>query len=62
MNFKVNKFTTITDFKRLNEFENVMKFGFPEKYERFTGLISGQKVTGLICLKDDNIYDLQYTN
>jgi len=62
MDFKVNQFTTINNFKRTNKFETVMKFGTPEKYERFTGELGGNKVTGLICLKDDNIYGLTTLN
>ena len=58
MEFKVNQFTTIKNFKRTNTFETVVKFGIPEKYERFTGELKGNKVTGLICLKDDNVYGL----
>ena len=58
MNFKVNDYTTINEFKRLGIFEDVMKFGNPSPYEQFTGVMSGEKVKGLICLKSENIYNL----
>lgn len=59
MNFKVNQFTTISNFKRLGVFETFMKFGEPYKYEKFEGEIKNEKIKGFICLADDNIYKLE---
>ena len=56
--FKVNDYTTITDFKRTGVFEMVMKHGYEQEYEQFTGLLEGDKIKGLICLTDNNIYKL----
>ena len=62
MNFKVNDYTIINNFKRLNEFETITKFGSPYRYEKFTGSVSGQKVSGLICCSDSNIYKMKYND
>ncbi len=35
-----------------------MKFGENYKYQKFTGLLSDKKVTGFICLEDNNIYNV----
>ncbi len=59
MNFIINDFTTINNFKRLAKFETIKKFGEDYEYERFVGEIKNQKVTGLICLEDENIYNLK---
>ena len=59
MDFQVNQFTTIKNLKRLNQFEDFMKFGSPQTYEKFEGEMSGEKVQGFICLSDDNIYKLE---
>lgn len=59
MDFKINQFTTINNFKRLGIFEDFMKFGSPQTYEKIEGEIEGNKVTGFICLKTDNIYKLE---
>ena len=59
MNFKVNDYTTINNFVLLDEFEDVMKFGSPQKYQRFTGELAGNKVTGLQSTVDYNIYKLE---
>ena len=58
MEFKVNKYTTIRDFIRLNIFETFLKYGEQEQYEKFNGKLDGRKVTGYISLKDNNIYKL----
>lgn len=58
----VNEYTTIKNFKRLGEFEEVMKYGYPSKYEKFEGTLKGKEVKGLICLADDNIYGLTLKN
>ena len=58
MDFKVNEHTTIENFERLGLFEEVMKYGSPWTYEKFTGEHNGQKVKGLICVKSENIYNL----
>ena len=58
MNFRVNEYTTITDFKRLGTYSTFMKFGEPQKYENFEGKINGEKVKGFISAVDNNIYKL----
>lgn len=57
MDFKVNDHTTIENFERLGIFEEVIMFGTLWTYEKFTGESHGQKITGLICLKPENIYN-----
>ena len=57
--FKVNDYTTIKNFQLLSIFEKHLKFGKLYDYEKFKGTIKGQKVSGLICLQDDNIYKLK---
>lgn len=42
-----------------DQFETIKKFGEDYEYERFVGEIKNQKVTGLICLEDENIYNLK---
>lgn len=59
MDFKVNMYTTIKQFKRAGVFEDFMKFGQLSKYERFTGILNGDDVRGWICLADNNIYQLE---
>ena len=58
MNFKVNDYTTITDFKKLGIYEYFTKFGNSEKYEKFEGKIKGEKMKGFISTVDENIYKL----
>lgn len=60
MNFKINDFTTITDFKLLQVYDTFMKFGKPYAYRQFTGFIRHKAVRGWICLVDNNIYELKY--
>lgn len=57
--FQVNQNTTIKNFTTVDEFKNFMKFGHPEEYQKFVGECNGKKVTGWICLKDDNIYGME---
>lgn len=59
MNFKVNEFTTIENFERQNEFKEIMKFGTPYDYQKFTGKLNNENVIGWICLADDNIYGMK---
>jgi len=59
MDFKVNQFTTITDFERLDIYESFMKFGKPSLYERFKGKLQGSEVQGWINVRDNNIYKLE---
>ena len=61
MEFYVNEFVTINDFEFCNDkIIEVMKFGKPEPYREFVGLIEGEKVKGLVSLNDDNVYGLKY--
>jgi hypothetical protein len=61
MDFKVNEFTTIKDFDFTSDkaIEKI-KFGTIYNYREFKGEIDGKKVTGLVCLEDDNVFDLKY--
>lgn len=59
MNFKVNKYTIIKDFELTGVFENFMKHGELSKYERFTGNLCGNDITGWVCLADNNIYNIE---
>jgi hypothetical protein len=59
MNFIVNEYTTIIDFKRLGNYSTFLKFGEPEKYENFQGTLNGDKMKGFISSVDNNIYKLE---
>lgn len=56
--FVVNDFTTINKFVELDEFKTFIKFGEPYEYQKFNGELKGKKVTGWLCLADNNIYGL----
>ena len=58
MNFRLNYYTTIKNFKRLGTFSTFTKFGEPEKYENFEGVLNGEKMKGFISTVDNNIYKL----
>ena len=57
--FKVNNFLTIKEFVMQDEFVHLMKYGEFYKYQRFVGKIDDDEITGLLCLKDNNIYKLE---
>ena len=60
MDFYVNPTTTINNFDFVDDqIVEVMKFGEPQPYKRFKGTIQGIKVKGLVCLNDDQIYQLE---
>lgn len=61
MDFEVNEFTTINNFDFITDeiFEKI-KYGTIYNYRDFKGEIDGKKVTGFVCLEDDNIYDMKY--
>lgn len=59
--FVVNDLLTINNFEFVNDdIVKFMKFGVLEDYKEFVGLVSGKNVKGFVCLKDDNIYKLEY--
>lgn len=61
MDFYVNEFMTINNFEfSSDEIIEIMKFGQNQPYKKFTGSIDDKKVQGLVCLNDDNVYDLKY--
>jgi hypothetical protein len=61
MDLVVNGFVTINKFKYSSkEIFKFMKFGNLEDYKSFTGFIKDKKVKGYICLRDNNIYKLEY--
>ena len=61
--FKVNDFLTIKNFELFSdEIFKFMKFGEPYDYLKFSGTIENKKVIGFVCLEDENIYNLNYSN
>lgn len=61
MDFEINEYTTIKKFKLVdNQIHEFMKFGSLQPYKKFVGKINNKKVTGFICLNDDQIYKLEY--
>lgn len=63
MDFQVNQHTTINSFQFIgNDTVNVMKFGQPQPYRKFIGLIGEKTVKGLQCVKTQNIYGLREVN
>lgn len=61
MTFHINQNSKITNFKRLGEFTTFMKFGEPYEYEKISGKVQKKPITAWICLADDNIYGLEFT-
>lgn len=61
MKFYVNEFTTIKKFKLIdNQIHEFLKHGSLQPYKKFKGKIKSKKVIGFVCLKDDQIYKLEY--
>ena len=58
MDFAINQFTTINDFKRIGVFKTITKFGESYEYEGFEGTLNGDSIKGDICLADNHIYGL----
>jgi hypothetical protein len=61
MTFHINQFSKITNFKRLGTFETFMKFGEPYEYEKISGKVQEKQIMAWICLADDNIYGIEFT-
>jgi len=58
MDFKINQFTIIRDFKRTGILKTYTKFGETYEYEGFEGILNDDKIKGDICLADNHIYGL----
>lgn len=62
MDYKVNEFTTINDFKRLGTFVTKTAHGELIQYENFSGKLDGAACHGLVNCENGNIYGLKLTD
>lgn len=61
MKLHIGENTTIKKVKFTdNTIQSIMKHGRPQPYREFKGRIKDKEVIGLVCLNDDNVYNLKY--
>lgn len=61
MKLYIGENTTIKKVKFTdNIIQTIMKHGRPQPYRAFKGRIKDKEVEGLVCLSDDNVYNLKH--